>query len=287
MPEGAAWAHSSARPLWDGGEDIAGKTLLTYAEQGLGDTLQFCRFAPLLAARGARVILAVQDTLRTLLRGLGAGIEVVGFSDIPREFDFHCPLLSLPRVLHKRLDSIPATVPYLRPDPDRVSIWRERLGTHGRLIGIRWQGSTGRADAGRSFPLRHFEPLARIPGIRLISLQKGVGSEQLLELPSQWRVEDLGAAFEPGGGDAFLDVAAVMECLELIITSDTSITHLAGALGRPTWLALKRVPDWRWMLERDDSPWYPTVRCFRQRRTGDWEGVFDRMCRALVEDRSP
>ena len=133
-----------------------------------------------------------------------------------------------------------------------------------------------RADAGRSFALRHFEGLARVPGVRLVSLQKGPGSEQLHAL-SGWPVQDLGEGFEPGGPDAFLDVAAVMQCLDLVITSDTSIAHLAGALGRPTWVALKQVPDWRWLLERDDSPWYPTLRLFRQRQPGDWAGVFERM----------
>jgi tetratricopeptide (TPR) repeat protein len=266
-----------AARLWDGSREIAGKTVFTYAEQGLGDTMQFCRYAALLRARGARVVLAVQDGLRSLLRCLGPGIEVVGLGEIPADLDFHCPLLSLPRAFATRLDSIPAAVPYLTPDPVRVSAWRERLGTHGRLIGVRWQGSTGRADAGRSFPVRHFEAIARLPHVRLVSLQKGAGSEQLLDLPASWRIEDLGADFEPDGVDAFLDAAAVMECLDLVITSDTSIAHLAGALGRPTWVALKRVPDWRWLLDRDDSPWYPTMRLFRQNRPGDWAGVFDRM----------
>jgi tetratricopeptide (TPR) repeat protein len=275
-----------AGTLWDGTQEIAGKTLHIYSEQGLGDTVQFCRYAKLLEARGARVILAVQETLCTLLRGLGPHIEVIGSSQIPRDYDFHCPLLSLPRALGTRLDSIPAGVPYLRPDPVRVSKWREWLGMEGRLIGIRWQGSTGRADAGRSFPVRHFERLARIPGVRLISLQKGVGVEQLLE-SRNWQVEDLGSDFEPPGPDAFLDVVAVMELLELVISSDTSIAHLAGALGRPTWLALKHVPDWRWMLDREDSPWYPTMRLFRQPRPGEWGSVFDRMYSEIRKGRPP
>ncbi len=266
-----------APPIWDGACEVAGKTILVHAEQGLGDTIQFCRYALLLRARGARVVLAVQDPLCTLLRTLGAGIEVIGFSQTPGGIDYHCPLLSLPRAFRTRLDDIPAKVPYLSADPARVVQWRERLGNEGRLIGIRWQGSTGRADAGRSFPLRHFAAVARVPGVRLISLQKDAGSEQLLDLGGDWRVEDLGADFEPGGADAFLDVAAVMECMDLIITSDTSIAHLAGALGRPTWVALKRVPDWRWLLDCEHSPWYPTMRLFRQDRAGDWTGVFERM----------
>lgn len=263
--------------LWDGSQEIAGKAVFTYAEQGLGDTMQFCRYAILLRERGARVVLGIQDGLRPLLRGLGPGIDVIGLGEDPGDVDFHCPLLSLPRAFGTRLCSIPSTVPYLRPDPARVSRWRERLGAHGRLIGVRWQGSTGRADAGRSFHVRHFEAIARVPDVRLVSLQKGAGSEQLFDLPASLQIEDLGENFEPEGADAFLDVAAVMQCLELIITSDTSIAHLAGALGRPTWVLLKHVPDWRWLTERDDSPWYPTMRLFRQSRPGDWAGVFDRL----------
>jgi tetratricopeptide (TPR) repeat protein len=266
-----------AARLWDGNREIAGKTVFTYAEQGLGDTMQFCRYAILLRERGARVVLAVQHGLCALLRGLGPGIDVVELGEDPGDFDFHCPLLSLARAFGTRLNSIPSTVPYLRPDPARVSIWRERLGTQGRLIGVRWQGSTGRADAGRSFHARHFEAIAHIPSVRMLSLQRGAGSEQLLELPESLRIENLGAEFEPGGPDAFLDVAAVMECVEVVITSDTSIAHLAGALGRPTWVLLKHVPDWRWLLDRDDSPWYPTMRLLRQNRPGDWAGVFDRL----------
>ena len=276
-----AFAASHPR-LWDGREEIAHKTIFTYAEQGLGDTLQFCRYAMLLRDRGAHVVLSVQDRLCRLLRGLGPGIEVVGSSEVPASFDLHCPLLSLPRAFRTRLHSIPAAVPYLRPESLRVTAWRNRLGTRGRLIGIRWQGSTGRADAGRSFSLRHFEALAGIPGVRLISLQKDAGSEQMTDLAEALGVEDLGAEFEPGGPDAFLDVAAVMQCLELVISSDTSIAHLAGALGCPTWLVLKRTPDWRWLMEREDSPWYPTMRLFRQNRPGDWSEAFARM-RAELE----
>jgi len=268
---------SCAGPPWDGSRDIAGKTFFTYSEQGLGDTLQFSRYARLLEERGARVVLAVQRSLRALLRGLGPGIELMGLDELPPHHDFHCPLLSLPRAFGTRLESIPGLVPYLRADPVRVSRWRERLGSAGRLIGIRWQGSTGRADAGRSFPLRHFEKLASTPAVRLVSLQKGPGVEQLQSLPPHWRVEDLGKDFEPDGPDAFLDVAAVMQCVELVITSDTSIAHLAGALARPTWVAVKHVPDWRWMLDREESPWYPTLRLFRQPQPGDWDGLFERM----------
>jgi tetratricopeptide (TPR) repeat protein len=266
--------------IWDGRADIAGKTIFVHAEQGLGDTLQFCRYAPLLMARGARVILSVQETLRALLAGLGTGLQVMGATEPVPPSDFHCALLSLPRAFGTRLDSIPSQVPYLRSDPARVERWRQRLGTDGRLIGIRWQGGTSRADVGRSFPLRHFESLAGIPGVRLISLQRDAGSEQLPAV--HWHVEDIGSELDPDSSQTFLDTAAVMQCMELIITSDTSVAHLAGALGRPTWLALKHVPDWRWMLGRDDSPWYPTMRLFRQARPGDWAGLFAGMRHELA-----
>lgn len=260
--------------LWDGSADIAGKMLFVHAEQGLGDTLQFCRYAPLLAARGAQVILSVQDSLRTLLSGLGPGVEIIGSTDRPQHYDFHCPLLSLMRACRTDLESIPSSVPYLWADPARVAAWRRRLGTEGRLIGIRWQGGTSRVDVGRSFPLRHFESMAAIPGMRLISLQRDAGCEQLARFPSHLQVEDIGNELDPDGAKTFLDTAAVMQCLELVITSDTSVAHLAGALGRPTWLVLKHVPDWRWMLDREDSPWYPTMRLFRQPRPGDWAAAF-------------
>jgi tetratricopeptide (TPR) repeat protein len=271
---------------WDGSLTIADQTLFIYAEQGLGDTLQFCRYAKLLTERGARVILSVQESLCTLLRGLGSGIELIASTQRPRQYDFHCPLLSLPRAFRTRLHSIPSMVPYLQADSARVARWRERLGTHGRLIGIRWQGGTSRADVGRSFPLHHFESLAGIPGVRLISLQRDAGCEQLRSLPAHWHVEDVGNELDPDAANTFLDTAAVMQCLELIITSDTSVAHLAGALGRPTWLVLKHVPDWRWMLDRDDSPWYPTMRLFRQARAGDWESVFARIRTELANRTS-
>jgi tetratricopeptide (TPR) repeat protein len=278
---------AAGRPDWNGVEPIDGRIFYTHAEQGLGDTLQFCRYAKLLEARGARVILSVQSGLRTLLGSLGSAIRVIGPTEDPGAFDHHCALLSLPRVLGTRVDTIPADVPYLAAEPARVVHWRERLGTQGFRIGIRWQGSQGRVDIGRSFPVRHFEAIATIPGVRLISLQKGPGSEQLEALPAGMAVEQLGADFEPGGPDDFLDVAAVMQSLDLVITSDTSIAHLAGALGQPTWVALKDLPDWRWMLEREDSPWYPTLRLFRQPAQGDWASVFERMHTLLSRRLSP
>jgi len=272
-------------PAWTGGEPLDGKTLLIHAEQGLGDTIQFCRYVKLVQARGARVIFAVQPVLTRLLGDFAPGIEVVPLeADIP-QFDYHTPLLSLPLAFGTDETNIPAGVLYLRAERDRVRTWRERLGCNGFKVGICWQGNRrGEVDVGRSFPVRCFEGLARVPDVRLISLQKYFGSEQISDLPAGMRVESLGADFD-AGPDAFIDTAAVMESLDLIITSDTAIAHLAGALGRPVWVALQHVPDWRWLLCRTDSPWYPTMRLFRQERRGDWARVFKDMEAALRGQR--
>jgi tetratricopeptide (TPR) repeat protein len=263
------------RPLWLGSPDLAGKKLLLHFEQGLGDTIQFCRYAKLARARGAAVTLVVQRKLERLIRTVGADIEVRTDETLPEEFDFHCPLMSLPLAFDTGLDSIPSGTPYLHPEPERVSQWRERIGGLGLKIGINWQGNKlSPADRGRSFPLRLFERLATIPRVRLISLQVGPGKEQLLDAPPSMHLEELGNDFD-GGPDAFLDSAAVMQCLDLVITSDTAIAHLAGALARPAWVALQQVPDWRWLRRGADCPWYPTLRLFRQERRGRWDEVFE------------
>jgi tetratricopeptide (TPR) repeat protein len=263
--------------LWNGSEDVAGKTFFTYAEQGIGDAIQFCRYAKLLAARGARVALAAHEDLRTLLSDLDPNVTVIGFGESVPEFDRHCALLSLPRAFGTAAATIPARVPYLFPRADYVATWRDRVGEPvGRRIGIRWQGSTGSIDRGRSFALHEFAPVAAMGGIELLSLQKGPGSEQL-ELARDWPVTVLGAEL-----GSLLDTAAVMQLVDLVITSDTSIAHLAGALGRPVWVVLKHLPDWRWMLGRADSPWYPTMRLFRQPHPGDWPAAFERLAAALT-----
>ncbi len=264
------------KPRWHGDEPLVGKTLLVWSEQGLGDTIQFCRYATLLESRGAKVILSVQSRLRAVLKGLGSTIDVITEKDTPPNFDLHCPMLSLPLAFGTTIETTPSAVPYLVPEVERVLRWRQSLGGEGFKIGISWQGSKLPIDVGRSFPLSLFHGISRISGVRLISLQKGPGSEQLANVPAGMAVEPLGEEFD-GGPDAFVDTAAVMQSLDLVITSDTSIAHLAGALARPTWIALKQVPEWRWLLEREDSPWYPTARLFRQQRRGDWEDVFQRM----------
>ena len=196
--------------------------------------------------------------------------------------------MSLPHRLGTDLASIPNSVPYLRAEDALIARWRERIGEHGFKIGIAWQGNPQAAiDQGRSIPLTEYFALARLPGARLISLQKQDGLDQLTHLSADTKIETLGDDFD-SGPDAFIDTAAVMENLDLIITSDTSIAHLAGALGRSTWVALKYVPDWRWLLDREDSPWYPTMRLFRQSERDNWQPVFanmERELRSLLNER--
>jgi tetratricopeptide (TPR) repeat protein len=263
-----------AQPVWTGRESLDGRPLFIHAEQGLGDTIQFCRYAKLAEARGARVTLSVQDSLVRLLQTLGPTIEVRGSTSQPGDGDFQIALLSMPRAFGTDLANIPADVPYLRAEPERVRKWNDKIGYSGFKVGICWQGEkSGIIDVGRSFPLAHFERLSKIPDVRLISLQKNAGVEQLHALPYGMVVETLGDEFD-AGPDAFLDTAAVMENLDLVIASDTAIAHLAGALGRPVWVALKYVPDWRWLLDRAETPWYPSMRLFRQKSQGDWRGAF-------------
>jgi tetratricopeptide (TPR) repeat protein len=256
------------------GEELAGRSILVFSEQGLGDQIQFTRYLPLLIQRGAKVTYFCPAQLVRLLRPLDPQIAFVSSLSGEESFDFQCALMSLPLRFGTELGSIPSRVPYLKAEADLAGAWKHRIGEAGFKIGISWQGNpNGKIDRGRSFPLSELSPLARRPGIRVISLQKNHGLDQLVNLPADAAVETLGDGFD-GGPDAFIDTAAVMSNLDLIVTSDTSIAHLAGALGRPTWVALQHVPDWRWLLDRDDSPWYPTMRLFRQQARDDWSPVF-------------
>lgn len=265
-------------PLWRDGMPLAGKAVLVHWEQGLGDTLQFCRYLPLLAARAGRVVFAPQRPLVSLMRGLGADIGIVDPEDPPPPCDLRLPLLSLPLALGTT--TIPAKVPYLRAAQDRVERWRRRLAGDGLRVGVCWQGNRSAIDRGRSFPMAELAVLSRVQGVRLVSLQKGDGATQLADLPAGMRIETLGEDFD-SGPDAFLDSAAVLTLCDLVVTSDTAMAHLAGALGVTAWVALKAVPDWRWQLGRRDSPWYPTLRLFRQTTRGAWGPVFDEMALEL------
>jgi tetratricopeptide (TPR) repeat protein len=270
---------------WQGqSQSVAGKTVLLYAEQGMGDVIMFSRYLIELAARGAKPVLAVRDGMVRLLRGLPVPLTFIPENTRPKKLDYYAPLLSLPLLVGTRFETIPAPVPYLKAEPEKAAYWRERLGDHGFRIGIAWQGKMrGINDPDRSFPVTAFAPLAALPGVRLISLQKGEGSEQLERLPPGMNVEQLGEDFD-SGFDAFVDSAAVIEACDLVVTLDTSIAHLAGALGRPTWTALKHVAEWRWFRDRTDSPWYPTMTLYRQPAFGDWDSVFAAMARDLKEE---
>ena len=265
-----------SQPLWLGDQTLSGKTILLHAEQGLGDTLQFCRYASMVAALGARVVLEVQRPLVRLLKDLAGVSSLIAKGDELPEFDFHCPLLSLPLAFKTDLGSIPCANSYLSAEPQRVAYWKDRLQGDAFKIGISWQGSHGtKIDIGRSFDLSLLHKIAALPNVQLVSLQKGYGSEQLKNLPQGMQVLDLGDALDADA--AFLDTAAVMMNLDLVITCDTAIGHLAGALGVQVLVALKFVPDWRWLLDRADSPWYPSVRLYRQPSLGEWSAVFDQM----------
>jgi hypothetical protein len=223
------------------------------------------------------VIVECQKPLLRLLAG-SPGIDQLAApgSRVSVRADVHAPLMSLPRLLGTTLATIPAPIPYITADAGLVQRWRAELASFREFnIGIVWQGNPGYAgDRQRSLPLACFEPLARLAGVRLFSLQKGHGSEQLRDVA--FPVADLGPRLDEANGP-FMDTAAVLSCLDLLVTSDTAVLHLAGALGVPVWAALPFVPDWRWLLDREDCPWYPSARLFRQTAPGDWHGVFARM----------
>jgi tetratricopeptide (TPR) repeat protein len=258
-----------AEPAWTG-EPLGGRTILVRCEQGLGDAVQFARYLPLVKARGGRLVLQCpQPLVRLFERGLSIDRLVPRGEALP-PFDVQAALLSLPGIFATTLETIPAGGPYLTPDGDAVSRWRKELGADGVLkVGIAWQGSTRNPrDRVRSIPLERFGPLARLPGVRLYSLQVGAGSEQLAALKGDVPLVDLG----PRIADLH-DMAAIMCNLDLVVTCDSAPAHVAGAIGRPVWVALPNAADWRWLLARTDSPWYPTMRLFRQPRAGDWQGV--------------
>ncbi|MDE1148553.1 MAG: tetratricopeptide repeat-containing glycosyltransferase family protein [Azospirillaceae bacterium] len=263
------------QPLWQG-QDLAGGTLLLHAEQGLGDTLQFCRYVPLVAARGIRVVLEVPGPLLRLLQAspaltTGGPVEIVAFGAPLPPFDAHCPLMSLPLALGTRVETIPAQVPYLHaPGPLGGSV---ADGTGARKVGLVWRGNPAyRTDRRRSLSADQMAALvADCPAVEFHSLQKDAEF-----LPA-------GVIDRMGGVDDFADTATLVQSLDLVISVDTSVAHLAGALGRPVWLLNRFDTDWRWLRDRDDSPWYPTLRQFRQTALDDWDDVITRVRAALTE----
>jgi tetratricopeptide (TPR) repeat protein len=261
-----------ASRYWDGSA-LAGSTLVLFAEQGFGDTIQFVRFADLAKARGGTIILVCQSELCSLLARVSGIDHIIARGEPWPTYDVHAPLLSLPRILGTA-DHIPAKIPYLCVDDVERARWTVRIPTGGFRIGIAWHGNPANAtNRTRSVPLVRFAALAKL-GVRLISLQKGSGREEIG--PHGFELIDLTDELHD-----FADTAALVGSLDLIIAIESSMAHLAGALGKPVWVALPYVPDWRWLLDRDDSPWYPTMRLFRQRTPGDWTNVFNRIAAAL------
>ncbi|UYO46589.1 tetratricopeptide repeat protein [Rhodopseudomonas palustris] len=265
------------QPQWSG-EAIAGRTLLLHAEQGLGDTLQFLRYVPKVAATGARIILAVPGPLHRLVAQSFPDVVVVDDAGALPAFDLHCPLLSLPLCFGTTLETIPADVPYLCADPAAVARWRERLGAGSRpKVGLVWAGNPRHAnDRNRSIAFEQLAPLLDVAGIDWISLQVGPRRADLSGAPAGFMhdvADDL---------TDFAETAAAVSALDLIVSVDTAVAHLAAALARPVIMAIPFVPDWRWLLAREDSPWYPTVRLVRQTRPQDWDGVVTKLAATLT-----
>src|ERR1700719_5296096 len=267
----AAHRRSFAAPLWLGESSLDGKTILLHAEQGFGDTLQFVRYAPLLAARGANVVLEVQPELARLLAPLpGLAAVIARGQPLPR-FDCHCPLLSLPLAFGTELATIPAKIPYIAPADQDVALWRERLPHRRPLIGLVWSGERSHDnDRNRSLCLETLLPLFKTSDVTFVSLQHEVRDEDICLLQEQSAIVHVGGRFRD-----FADTAAVISLLDAVISADTAVAHLAGALGKPLLLLLPFGADFRWLRERDDTPWYPTARLFRQPAFGDWASAID------------
>lgn len=270
------------QPLWAGGEEIAGRTILIHAEQGFGDIIQFCRYVPLVADRGARVILEVPPALYELMGSLRGAAQVVCTGHPLPRFDLHCPLLSAPRAFGTDLASIPAAMPYLRAAEERKAHWSARLGPRTRpRIGIAWSGyQAHKNDHNRSIALDAFSSIFAGSDVSLVSVQREVRDADAATLRERSDVLHFGDELT-----SFADTAALISALDLVVSVDTGVAHLAGALAKPVWVLLPFIPDWRWLLDRDDSPWYPTVRLFRQDAMCAWAPVFARV-RAALRDQS-
>ena len=266
------YPHTFDIPRWQG-SPFEGKTLFVHSEQGLGDCLQFVRYLPMVKAMGGKVILETLKPLVGLFRDLEGIDELVeGPSHTTKAYgcDFYVPLLSLPGVFNTRLHTIPSRVPYLFADPRKVRQWRDRLRRPGLKVGLVWAGKA--SDRRRSCPLDRFTSFSRIPGVQFIGLQKGEAAGEAYNPPEGMDLVNLGEELED-----FTDTAALIENLDLVISIDTSVAHLAGSMGKPVWVLLISSPDWRWLIGREDSPWYPSMRLFRQRRPGEWGPMLDKV----------
>ena len=277
------------QPLWDGSH-LSGRTILIHAEQGLGDTLQFIRYAKFAKMRGGRVVAAVQAPLLGLLGNCDYLDSVIPLEGGWPHFDAHAPLMSLPLILNTTLKTIPADVPYITTDSDLVEYWRNRFaGIKDFKIGLCWktsglyeQHNRRSTRSPKSIPLEKFQGLVKRNGYTIFSLQKEPLDGEKKGLPWVLGIHDFGPDFDTGHG-SFMDTVAVMRHLDLVITIDTAVAHLAGALGIPVWVLLPYIPDWRWLMDRNESPWYPTMRLFRQPRTGNWDSVVEDVEEALTD----
>lgn len=275
------------QPRWDG-SDLQGKTILIHAEQGLGDTFQFIRYAKLVKEKNGTVIVAVQKPLVTLMKRCKYIDQVISLDETPPHFDVHSPMLSLPYALKTTIDTIPLEIPYIHPDEKLIQEWKEKLAADKNFkVGICWQGNDNYATpmlrttvAQKSVHPKEFAPICQVRGVSVYSLQKTTGTDQLKDIPDSMHIINFDGDFDQSHG-RFMDTAAVIKNLDLVITVDTSISHLASALGTPTWILLPNPSDWRWMTNRTDSPWYPNiVRLFKQPTPGDWPSM---MQEAAVE----
>jgi len=269
-----------SQTMWDG-SDLAGRRILLHPEGGYGDALHFVRYCPVVARRGGRVRLLCQPDLLRLFESVG-GVEQVAAVNQPwPEFDVHCPLLSVPLRVGTTLQSIPAEVPYLHPQPKERQQWQSRLAALGRRlnVGLVWSGDPGHdTNINRAVPIAELAALGQVPSVRLFSLQKGPPGQQRLQLPQGMEVTDWTAQLHD-----WADTAALTDNLDVIVTVDTAMAHLAGALAKPVWVLLPRIGEWRWLSRRTDSPWYPTMRLFRQSTRGDWTGPIRQIVQALQE----
>lgn len=276
LRETTALRRNFREPLWDG-SDLEGRTILLQAEQGFGDTIQFVRYARLVQERGGNVVIECQPELERLLHTIRDDLHVIAKGHGPPVFHVHVPLASLPRLFSTDLASIPNAIPYLHANP-RILPERFSASSSPLKVGLVWAGSPSHQnDRNRSLNLQHLEPLARIPNIQFFSLQTGMRAIESKSSPPSMQLTDLTPEFKD-----FADTAAAIASLDLIITVDTAVAHLAGALGRPVWILLPFVPDWRWGLESEATPWYPTMRLFRQSVPGDWESLIARVVGELA-----
>jgi hypothetical protein len=269
-------------PRWQPQDDLTGKTILLYGEQGLGDTLMILRYVPHVVGTGAKIILEVPRALISLCAEINGISQLVANGEALPAFDVQCPLMSLPYIFGTTLDTIPANVPYLAPPDDRIPDWRRRLGDADVMrVGIVWSGNPKhKNDHNRSIPLQSLCSL-RSFGIELVSLQKELRPDDHSVLQAYPDIRHFGEEIRD-----FADTAALISLVDLVISVDTSVAHLAGAMGRPLWLLLPYSPDFRWLRDREDSPWYPTARVFRQPSIGDWDSVIERVKAEIGSNRN-